>query len=128
MPPPPGLYGASLANAANTLVGAFDILINGYGEDQDAKATVYLVPWPIPQIIVPQLRGVEPRTRHYRAIVYLEADYLLLLPLINQLLQLTTPREPTAACILTSVRRGAFQDPTTPTGPLLVELDFVMLA
>jgi len=109
----------------------FDIRQNSYQENTQANATIRAVPWAATYTVVVQARGIAPRTRQYRAVLYMEQDYLNLQAAVGQTGILQTPREPNVAAVQNAVllecRRDDLQNPGDPAGELTVSLSFQML-
>lgn len=125
MPPPPGVYNASFT-VAGTPYG-FDVRTNGYGETTEANAVVTAIPWAPTYAVVVQSGGSNPVQRRYRAIVYSEADYLLLRGQRGAIGTLASAREPANAAVLMSCNRADFQDPTSVVGSQSIEVGFTMI-
>ncbi len=113
-----------------TTIAGFDIRTSAYNEETTMNATVRPIPWSQTYAVVIQVAGIQPKTRRYRTLLYLENDYLLLQTLVGQMGALATPREPnpggTVNAYLQSVKRGDFQWAGDFAGIQGVDLDFVM--
>ncbi len=127
---PQNQYNASFT--VGDLAGGFDVRTSGYGDEVEANATIRPIPYAPTYTVVVQVRGVNAKKRSYRGLLYLESDYRTLASLVGQVGILATPREAapsppgTTNAVLTSCKRGDMQNPSTPTGELTVELEFVM--
>lgn len=119
------------AFTVNGVIFGFDIRQNAYGETNDANATIRVVPWASTYTVVAQIKGLQPRTRTYRAVLYTEQDYLNLQSVVNQTGILQTAREPnvggTTNAILMNLKRDDLQNPSDATGELTVQMTFQML-
>ena len=122
---PVGNYNATFIVA--TIPYGFDVRTNGYTGPVEANRTVEPIPWAQVYSVVRQDGGLLPHTRQYRALVYLEQDFINLAVQVHKVGTLTTPREGSVLAALEKVERGQDVDPTTPTGMTTVQMDFTIL-
>lgn len=127
---PATLTGYIASFTVDATVAKFDIRTSSYSEDTSANMTIRPIPWSPTYNIVVQTKGLQPRTRRYRCIVYTEADFLTLRNLVTRSGILVTPRETasmpgTANAVLTKASRADFQNPSGEQQT--IDLEFVML-